>query len=202
VGQTAEEVRRDIERTRNDMGYTLDAMGDRVSPRRMVARRTSRFKGALRNARESVMGSAHHTASGAAGRVSGLASSAGEGLHGAGAVMASGADTALEMAKSAPEMARGQTEGNPIAAGVVAFGAGMLLGSLLPGTQQEQSVAVAMAPQLEPLKEGAQHLAQTLKASASEVASDAATALKDHAGEVGDQLKEQAQQTKAQVVEQ
>jgi hypothetical protein len=195
VGQTAEEVRREIERTRNDMGYTLDAMGDRISPRRMVERRTNRVKGALRTARESVMGSA----SGATGRVSGLASSAGGGVHGAGSAVAGGAESALEMAKSAPQMARRQAEGNPLAAGLVAFGAGMLLGSLMPESQVEQKAAAAVVPQLEPLKEEAQHLAQDLKEGAGGVASETAATLKEHATGVGDQLKEQASQTKAQV---
>ena len=58
MGQSAEEVRRDIERTRADMGYTLDAMGDRMSPKRMVARRTGRVTGAFRSARTAVRNAA------------------------------------------------------------------------------------------------------------------------------------------------
>ena len=202
MGQTAEEVRRDIERTRDDMGYRLDAMTDRVSPRRMMERRTNRVKGAFRSARESVMGTAYQAASGSAERASGLASAAEHGVQGAGSAVASGAETALEMAKGAPELARRQTEGNPLAAGAVAFGVGILLGSLLPGTEVEQKAATAVVPQLEPLKDDAAHLAHELKDSASDVASDAAATLKEHASGVTDQLKEQAQETKAQVADQ
>ena len=49
MGQDADELRRDIERTRVDLGGTLDAIGDRVSPSRMVERRTNRMRETVRS---------------------------------------------------------------------------------------------------------------------------------------------------------
>jgi hypothetical protein len=44
VGQAADELRSDIERTREDMAQTLDAIGDRVSPRLQAQRQVDRLR--------------------------------------------------------------------------------------------------------------------------------------------------------------
>jgi len=59
VGQDTEELRREIESTRNDMSGTLDAIGDRVSPGRMMQRRKNRMAATIGSVRDRVMGTAH-----------------------------------------------------------------------------------------------------------------------------------------------
>jgi len=44
VGQAADELRQDIERTREDMASTLDAIGDRISPRLQAERQMDRLR--------------------------------------------------------------------------------------------------------------------------------------------------------------
>jgi hypothetical protein len=44
VGQAADELRQDIERTREDMADTLDAIGDRISPRLQAERQMDRLR--------------------------------------------------------------------------------------------------------------------------------------------------------------
>lgn len=44
MGQAADELRQDIERTREDMASTLDAIGDRVSPRLQAERQMDRLR--------------------------------------------------------------------------------------------------------------------------------------------------------------
>jgi uncharacterized protein DUF3618 len=44
VGQAADELREDIERTRQDMAETLDAIGDKVSPRLQAERQMERLR--------------------------------------------------------------------------------------------------------------------------------------------------------------
>ena len=44
MGQAADELRQDIERTREDMATTLDAIGDRVSPRLQAERQMERLR--------------------------------------------------------------------------------------------------------------------------------------------------------------
>jgi Protein of unknown function (DUF3618) len=44
VGQAAGELRQDIERTREDMSATIDAIGDRVSPKLAAERQIGRLR--------------------------------------------------------------------------------------------------------------------------------------------------------------
>ncbi len=61
MGQNADELRRNIETTRENLGETVEAIGDRVSPGRMIGRRKNRVMTNFRNIRERVMGSASDT---------------------------------------------------------------------------------------------------------------------------------------------
>lgn len=44
MGQAADELRQDIERTRDDMATTIDAIGNRVSPRLQAERQIGRIR--------------------------------------------------------------------------------------------------------------------------------------------------------------
>ena len=57
MGQSADELRRDIEETRYGLTDTLDAIGDRVSPGRVIERRKNRAVQGLQSVRDRVMGS-------------------------------------------------------------------------------------------------------------------------------------------------
>jgi ElaB/YqjD/DUF883 family membrane-anchored ribosome-binding protein len=88
---------------------------------------------------------------------------------------------------------RGQTEGNPIAAGVVAFGIGWLVSSLIPSSQAEEQAALRArdvtrehgGPMLDEAKQAAAEVGQNLKDEAKE----AAQHLKEHAQEAGETVK-------------
>lgn len=56
MGESAAQLRRDIENTRMGLGETVEAIGDRVSPGRMMERRKNRLTLGLRDARDRVMG--------------------------------------------------------------------------------------------------------------------------------------------------
>ena len=58
MGQSAEELRYEIADTRAELGQTLDAIGDRVSPGRMIERRKNRFVVGMRSAKDRIMGTA------------------------------------------------------------------------------------------------------------------------------------------------
>ena len=60
MSQTTEELRAEAVRHREQLATTVDAIEDRVSPSRMVERRTTRMKDAWGRTRDRVMGSADH----------------------------------------------------------------------------------------------------------------------------------------------
>jgi len=60
MGTAPEELRQEIADTRADLSTTLDAIGDRVSPGRMIERRKNRMTESVQSLRDQVMGTAHH----------------------------------------------------------------------------------------------------------------------------------------------
>jgi len=194
-----EVIRRDIEATRADLSRDVDALTEKVSPARVVERRVDRAKGAVGSVKEKVMGSAS-TDGGALGSATDKASSV--------------TSTVGDAATSAPTVARQRTQGNPLAAGLIAFGAGMLISSLLPASEKEKQAASVVKDKASehsdtltaPLKEAAgsakENLhgpAQDAVASVKGTAADAASTVKDEAAHAKDDVAGSAQQAKDEV---
>ena len=168
--QTPEEIRRDIERTRYELATDVDTLHEKVSPSAIASRRTQATKNRLGSIRDRVMGSAH-----------GVSSSA----------SSTGSDVAGSV-RQAPTAVRQQTQGNPLAAGVIAFGAGWLISSLLPSSEKEQQAAMAAKDQVQqhsdtltaPLKEAAQGAKDNPQPKAQEAADSVKSTATDAAGTV------------------
>jgi gas vesicle protein len=207
-------IRRQIEDTRRELSYDVDALNEKVNPARVMDRRVTAAKGRLTSVKEKVMGSAqdttssaHGMASGAAGSVQGAASSAADSVS-------SAASSAVGAVQSAPDMAIRQTQGNPLAAGLIAFGAGWLISSLLPATQKEQQLAQQAETAfrenkdalLEPAKQAAQEIGDQLKPAAQDAmesvkatAQDAVATVKDEGQSAVQDVQGQAQEAKDKV---
>jgi gas vesicle protein len=170
MGQRAEELTTGIEGTREDLGRNLDALNERVNPVRVVERRKEAARGRVSTLKDRVMGSAH----GARGSASGAATSVTDTMAGA------------------PGAVQSRTEGNPLAAGVIAFGAGWLLSSLLPASETETQAT--------------QKLMDTAKDSglvdeARSVGQDVGQNLKTSATQAADEVRSSAQQSAQHVKE-
>jgi hypothetical protein len=59
MDQDTQQLTADIERHRNEIAGTLDAMGDRVSPSRIMERRRNRMFDGARQVRDRIMGTVH-----------------------------------------------------------------------------------------------------------------------------------------------
>src|SRR3954465_15482642 len=207
-------IRRQIEDTRRELSYDVDALNEKVNPARVVDRRVSAAKGRMPNLKEKVMGSAHDTtcqaesrASNAAGSVQGAASSAADSVSNA-------ASSAVGAVQQAPDQVIRQTQGNPLAAGLIAFGGGWLVSSLLPASEKEKQLAQQAESAvkehkdqlLEPAKQAAQEIGDQLKPAAQEAmesvkstAQDAAATVKDEGQAAVQDVQGQAQQSKEKV---
>lgn len=150
MSENPDVIRADIEATRARLGTNVDAVADKVTPSHIVQRQTDKVKDAVFGAKERVMGAADHTTG-----------SAGAHLSDAGAAIG-----------DAPARARTKTQGNPLAAGLIAFGAGLLVSSLIPASEKEREAAEALKSAAEPLTteltEAAKHVAEGLKEPAQE----------------------------------
>jgi len=182
MGQSTEELTSQIEDTRGRMASDLDALQDKVSPSAIVQRRKEATKNRISSVRDKVMGAAH-SAGGTVGDKVPSPSGIGSGVQGG--------------AQSAVSSAQDRVQGSPLAAGLVAFGAGMVIASLLPATSREADAAHLVMetakdkgqPLLDDAKSAGQQLGQDLK----ERATDAAQQVKDTATESAQQVKGEAQ---------
>lgn len=152
MSENPDAIRADIEATRARLGTNVDAVADKVTPSHIVQRQTDKVKDAVFGVKEKVMGAADHTA----GNVHSAGGSASSHLSDAGSAVA-----------DAPHQVKAKAQGNPMAAGLIAFGAGLLVSSLIPASQKEREAADALKSAAEPLKteltEAAQHVAEGLK---------------------------------------
>src|SRR5690349_21063229 len=125
-----EQLRREIEHTQRGLSADVNALTEKVTPRRIVQRRMDRTRRAIANMKDKVMG----TASSGTEAVADTASTVAENMS---ATASSAAQTVGEL----PATVRRGTEGNPLAAGLIAFGLGWLTASLLPASKPEQELA-------------------------------------------------------------
>ncbi|MDF9752284.1 DUF3618 domain-containing protein [Arthrobacter sp. ES3-54] len=161
MSENPDVIRADIEATRARLGTNVDAVADKVTPSHIVQRQTDKVKENVKDAvfgvKEKVMGAADHTAD----NVHSAAGSAGAHVSDAGSAVA-----------AAPTQLKAKTQGNPLAAGLIAFGAGLLVSSLIPASQKEREAADALKTAAEPLTteltDAAKHVAEGLKEPAQE----------------------------------
>jgi hypothetical protein len=145
-----EQIRREIERTRSELSDNVNALGDKVNPGSIAKRQVGRVRRAATSVKDAVLGSA----SDASDTTQRLVGDVGDAV----------ADAPTAVARKA--------QGSPIAAGLIAFGAGLLVSSMLPASRVEQQAAAKVKDTAQPMVED----------------------LTDTAKEIADNLKEPAQQ--------
>jgi gas vesicle protein len=210
VGEESEQLRREIDLSRAELGTDVDALTEKVSPRRVVERRVDRAKDAIGGLKEKVMGTTSDVSSSTGHGLSGVASSVQDGVQNA-------ASTVGDTASTAAVGARRQAQGNPLAAGVIAFGLGWLVSSLLPASQKERELARTVKDQAQPavqaagqqagqalseVKDNLQEPAQRAAQSVQDTATDAAGTVKDDARSAASDVKDQTEQAGQQVRQQ
>lgn len=214
MGEESDQLRREIEQTRRELGTDVDALGEKVSPRRVMERRVDRTKNAIGGVKERIMGTTSDASSSAGGAISGAASSVQDRMSGAASGVQHAASSVGDTATDTAYRARRQAQGNPLAAGLVAFGLGWLVSSLLPPSEKERQLAHQVKDQAQPavqavgqqagqalseMKDNLQQPAQEAVESVKQTASDAAGTVKDEARSAAGDVKDQAQDSTQRV---
>ena len=169
MGTSTEELSNDIAHTRQELTQDVDALQDKVSPAAIIERRKSAMRGRLAAAKDKVMG----------------------GVMGGGQDAAQGVSSATSSAGGAIEE---RVEGSPLAAGLVAFGTGLVIAGLIPATKPEAQGA-------QRLKEAAQEHGQPVVDQARSAAQEVGDQLKEKASEAVDEVKASAQASAERVKE-
>jgi hypothetical protein len=193
---TPEQIQRDIEGTRRALSSDVDRLTEKVSPGRVVGRRMDRIRSGATSVRQKVMGSVPdpQQVTSAAGSAAGSAKHA---VSGAASSVGDAASSVGDTVTEAPQLVRQQTQGNPLAAGLVAFGVGMLVSSLVPASDREKELA-AQAEQkaMGPLQEKAQEIGGQLQESAQESAGQVKEAAVSAATQTADQARSAVEDVK------
>ncbi|GAC1499830.1 MAG: DUF3618 domain-containing protein [Pseudarthrobacter sp.] len=213
MSENPDAIRSDIEATRARLGTNVDAVADKVTPTNIVHRQTDKVKEAVFGVKEKVMGTNDTTpayTNAYTGQRVGQGHGAGDTLHDAAGTVSAKFSDAGEAIGDAPHQVKAKTQGNPLAAGLIAFGAGLLLSSLIPASEKEREAADALKTAAEPmtteLTEAAKDMAQGLKEPAREAmenvkatATDAAQNVKAEGQTAAADVKDRATDAKDNV---
>ena len=213
-----DEIRADIERTRAALSDDVDDLAESVKPKNVAGRQVGKVKEAASNIKERVMGSDDDDVStGAVGTVSDKASSAKDAVadrayaakdavadraYGAKDTASQKASGARDAVREAPRRMKRRAQGNPLAAGVVAFGLGMLVSSLIPSSEKEREAVSQLQGNLEPVKEKATEVAKDVGESLKPAAQEAAASVKTTAQEGVETVRQEGQSAAQDVKDQ
>lgn len=172
MDQNPEQLRQEIAATRQGMTNTIDAIGDHVSPGRIIERRKNRVVGTVAGARDRLMGTATNSTESVSDGVKGI-----------------------------PDAVSTKTQGSPLGAGLVAFGLGFVAAAVFPPSAREKQMAGQLMANAEPLKDelvdAGKEMAEGLKAPAQESldnvkesATTAAQEVKSSATDAADNVKQ------------
>lgn len=164
---TPDEIRAQIAQTRSELSNDVDELGDKVSPGQIARRQVGRIRGSATNVRNHIMGAAD------------------SGSSSAGSALSSAQDAVT----GAPGQVKEQTRGNPMAAGAIAFGLGVLVSSLFPASKPEAQAAAAVKEQAQPLVDQVTDAAKDAAGNLQEPAQQAVESIKSTAGEAVDAVK-------------
>ena len=166
-------MRRDIEATRASLTRDVDLLAEKTSPRQVARRRWTAV-------REKVMGSTEQGRHAVSDTTSAAASTVQDKAH-----------EAADAVRSAPQAVATQTQGNPLAAGIIAFGVGMLAATLMPVTDAERRAG-------QQLKQNAGDLTDRVRDFAGEMKHDLSDSAQQAAGQVRDVAQDAARTTAEQ----
>jgi hypothetical protein len=184
-------IRDGIAATRSDLVRNVDALADRTMPNRIARRRWEGMKDKMHTMSEKVMGAPRSAAS-SVGDVASRGERRAEEVAG----------QAAQAARELPHAVAQQAQGNPVAAGIIAFGVGLLAASLMPTTnlerqavrQLKESGSDLIEPMRQPMAESAQRIKEDVKESVSDAAQSVKQTAQEAAQNTADDAKNQAKQ--------
>jgi len=168
-------MRQNIENTRATLSRDVDLLAEKASPRQAARRRWVTI-------REKVMGSTEQGRQTVGDKASTAANAVEEKAQDAG-----------DAIRSAPQALVTQTQGNPLAAGIIAFGVGMLAATLLPVTEAERRAGWELREHSGDVTERVKDVAGDLKDDLAGPARQAADDVKATAQDAVRATKEQAE---------
>ena len=180
-----EALRADIARTRAALSDNVDTLTETANPKNIADRQVNKVKGAARGVREHLMGAPDDPSDD--GTVGETTDAVRDKLGSA----KTGTANAVETVADTSRQVRNKARGNPLAAGLIAFGVGYLISSAIPSSEKEQRAAGRLQEKAAPLTDKISEAAGEVAGRLQEPAQDAAASLKAAATDAVDSVKEQ-----------
>ncbi len=213
TAEDPDQIRREIEHTQRILSGDVNALSEKVTPGRIVERRVERIRSRLAGLRDRVMGNdtvgpsrpepVRSAGRGAGETAAHVESAMADAASSAAQSIADTASGAVDTLQEAPDVLRRQTRGNPLAVGLIAFGTGLLVSSLLPPTRREQELAAqatgAAMDKAGPVAEKVGEVVQDLKDNLREPAQQAVDQVRQVATEAGQEVSREGAQAVGQV---
>jgi len=199
-----DEIRADIERTRATLSNDVDDLAESVKPQSVARRQVDKVKDAVGNVKDRVMGSddEDYSSSTVGDKASAAKDVVADKAYAAKGTVSDKAYQAGEAVRETPTTVKRKTQGNPLAAGVIAFGLGMLVSSLIPSSEKERQAVSQLQENLEPVKQKATEVARDMGESLKPAAQEAAESVKGTAQESVESLKQEGQSAAQDVKDQ
>jgi gas vesicle protein len=201
MAQAPDRIRDDIQTTRDDLARDVDMLADRTLPNRVVRRRWTAVRGRMRLVSERVMGTPGYRqteygygypASSRPETAADRARSATGSGQGVAQRASDATQRATETVQQAPEAMRRQTQGNPFAAGLIAFGAGLLTASLIPASEAERRAGQRLQEEAGDLME---RVREPLAESGRQIKDDVSGSVRQAADQVKETARDAARTT-------
>jgi uncharacterized protein YjbJ (UPF0337 family) len=184
-------LKQEIADTRASLTRDVDLLAEKTSPARVAQRRWSAVKEKVMGGTEQARHAAGGTGSSAVSSVQEKASQVGEKASQVGDAASAKAHDAAEAVRGTPRAVVSQAQGNPVAAGIIAFGVGMLAATLIPVSDAEKRAG-------QQLKDNSGEVTGKVKDLAAEMKDDLSGTVQDAVGQVKQTASDAAQATKAQ----
>lgn len=207
-----DQIRRRIELTRSELSANVNALTEKVTPSRVVARKVDRTRQTVTNVKDRIMGTAENAASAVGDTVSAIGetvSAIGETASSAASTtadqMSSMVSNAVDTVTSAPQTAQRRAQGNPLAVGLIAFGGGWLVASLIQTSRKERELALQakdrLVDKLEPVAKQVKQIASEVTDSLREPAEEAVESVKSKASDAVESVKSRTSDAASHLVQ-
>ena len=176
-------IREDIERTRAELSNNVNALADNANPANVARRQVDKVREGASDLKARVFGDPEDPwDEGAVGSARGRVTDAVGDARG----------QVSHAVQTAPATVRRTTRGNPLAAGLIAFGLGALVGGLVPGSDAEKQAARSVKDKAQPLVDEARNVAREVADNLQPLAQDAVAQVKDAAASATENVKADA----------
>jgi hypothetical protein len=173
----------------------VDDLAESVKPKSVAQRQVDKVKDAAGSLKDRVMGSDEDDYSGSTvgDKAYAAKDAVADKAYAARDTMSEKASDAADAVRGAPTTLKRKAQGNPLAAGVIAFGLGMLVSSLIPSSERERQAVSQLQENLEPVKEKATEVARDMGEGLKPAAQVAAESVKTTAQEGVESVKQEGQ---------